>query len=150
MNTTADFDQELSQFELACAGFDPTGPDACEEVEVLWRDGVGLWHALHSAGAAPAEFARKFARLKSAMTRIATTWLAPRHLGEPRDSIYARVPSLRPVAENGRLQELMEKNNEGTISPDEYSELAELNNFFETLQPVLCDALLSLPPRTRR
>ena len=46
MNTTADIDQELSQFEQVCADFDPTRCDAREEVESRWRDGVALWHAL--------------------------------------------------------------------------------------------------------
>ena len=149
MNTTINIDQELSQFEQMCAGFDPTRPDAREEVVGRWRDGVALWHALRPTGVVPTEFGREFARLKSAMTRIATTWLAPRYAGEPRDTIYARIPSLRPVAENERLQELMEKNNEGVISPEEHGELVHLNDFFDTLQPVLCDALLALPPRSR-
>lgn len=148
MNTTVDIEQELMQYERACAGFDPLRPDARAEVEKHWRDGVALWHELWPAGQASSRSPDQFARLQTTMTRVATIWLTPRYHGEPREPIYARIPSLRPVAENERLQELMERNSEGTIPPDEYSELVQLNEFFERLQPILCDALLALPPRS--
>ena len=148
MNATVDIDQELSQFEQACAGFDPTRPDARSMVERYWRDGVVIWHELSPAGQVSPPSATKFARLQSAMTRIATSWLAPRYDGEPREPIYGRIPSLRPAAENDRLQELMEKNTEGTLSPEEYAELIHLNGFFQTLQPILNSAILALPPRS--
>lgn len=148
MNTTVDIDHELTQYERACTGFDALRPDARAEVERHVRGGVALWHDLCPAGRASPLSPDKFSRLQAAMTRVATSWLAPRYVGETRDTIYARIPSLRPVAENERLQELMEKNNEGTISPGEYSKLVQLNEFFEEFQPVLTSAILALPPRS--
>ena len=148
MNTTVELDTELSQYERACAGFDPLRPDARAEVERLWRDGVALWHELHQAGQASPFSPDKFARLEAAMTRTATSWLAPRFPGEPREPIYARIPSLRPVEEGERLQDLMEKNSEGTISQDEDRELAHLNQLFQSLQPILNAAILALPSRS--
>lgn len=146
MNTTVDIDHELSQYEQVCAGFDPMRPDARAELERHWRDGVALWHELSPAGQVSPPSPSKFARLQAAMTRIATSWLAPRYVGEPREPIYDRVPSLRPVEEGERLQDLMEKNSEGTLSPDEDRELAHLQQFFQSLQPILNAAILALPP----
>ena len=122
MNTTVDIDHELTQYERACTGFDALRPDARAEVERHVRGGVALWHDLCPAGRASPLSPDKFSRLQAAMTRVATSWLAPRYVGETRDTIYARIPSLRPVAENERLQELMEKNNEGKLTAAERRE----------------------------
>ncbi len=35
----------------------------------------------------------------------------------------------------------MEKNNEGTITPKEHAVLARLNEFFDTLQSIIDDAI---------
>ena len=148
MNTTVAIDHELSQYERACAGFDPLRPDARAEVERHWRDGVALWHELHPAGQVAPLSPDKLARLQAAMTRVATCWLAPRYAGEPREPIYARISNLRPAEEGERLQDLMENNSEGTISQDEGRELARLSQFFQSLQPILNAAIVALPSRS--
>ncbi len=79
----------------------------------------------------------------STLTSLAAAWLAPRSPDEPRGVLYERIAELRPVEQNKQLQELMEKNNEGTITPAEYAELVRLNEFFDTLQAIIDDAITS-------
>lgn len=75
------------------------------------------------------------------MTHLATRWLLARSENEPRGVLYERIAALRPVEQNKQLQELMEKNNEGTITPKEHAVLARLNEFFDTLQSIIDDAI---------
>ena len=74
---------------------------------------------------------------------LATAWLGPQSPDEPRGVLYQRIAALRPPVQNQQLQELMEKNNEGTITPAEYAELVRLNEFFDTLQAIIDDAITS-------
>ena len=77
------------------------------------------------------------------MAHLATAWLRPRSPDEPRGVLYERIKALRPVEQNKQLQELMGRNNEGTITTEEYAELVRLNQFFDTLQAIIDDAITS-------
>ena len=75
------------------------------------------------------------------MKHVAVKWLQTRSDNEPRSVLYERIVALRPVEQNKQLQELMGKNNEGTITPKEHAVLARLNEFFDTLQAIIDDAI---------
>lgn len=79
-------------------------------------------------------------RYLAATASLATTWLKP-VMGESRSDVRGRVPSLRPVEDNERLQVLMSKNTEGTLTPVERGEFERLCVFFETLQDIVDAAL---------
>ena len=157
---SAGFEADLQQYESSCrlavlSGItDKTGQDSLAK---LWADGVGVlnliatWQfvakiipsvvSVHPYGfAAMAKVAPK---ITSAMTTLAAAWLTPRSQVEPRGALYERIAALRPVEQNKQLQELMEKNNEGAITPAEYAELVRLNEFFDTLQAIIDDAITS-------
>ena len=92
------------------------------------------------------EFVRSIeARYLVAMTQLATAWLSPWFAGETRTAIRQRVPSLRPAAQSLRLQELMGKNTEGSLAPEEGGEFEQLHEFFETLQDIVDAALYPTP-----
>jgi len=82
-------------------------------------------------------------RILAAMRRIAGVWLAAWSADETRGVLYERIAALRPVEQNEKLQGLMGKNSEGTITPAEYAELVRLNQFFDILQAIIDDAITS-------
>lgn len=145
MNTTVSIDQELGQFEKACAGFDPLRlreSAARTELERHWRDGVGLLTGLDRAG----DLLDELPRLRAAMTSLATTWLTPRSPGETRDRIVERIAALKVPELNDRLAELRPKNTEGTLTAGERAEFERLHDRLDFLQDALSAAIHALPP----
>jgi hypothetical protein len=128
-----------------------------DDFKELWCDGVGILEIMagwqffakidpslvihHPYGFAA--MAKVVPIYTSSLMSLAAAWLAPRSPDEPRGVLYERIAALRPVEQNKQLQELMEKNNEGTITPAEYVELVRLNEFFDTLQAIIDDAITS-------
>jgi len=160
---TATILQELPVYEQSCSlvSTQGLGTDvARSKLLILWRSGTdsltvsSVWGALVNAptrntlliSLAP-EFHRALSdaepRVIHCMTQLATTWLRPRLPDEPRGELYKRIAALRPAEQNKQLHELMDKNNEGTITPAEYAELVRLNQFFDTLQAIIDDAITS-------
>ena len=158
---------DISIFERACSQISSAPlDDAHRQSEYLkaWQFGVPLidwvstWNwgtSLPDIGGRVADlFPRHYSFLKSvgprylaAMTQLATAWLSPRFAGEPRTATRQRIPSLKPVDQSLRLQELMGKNTEETLTPDERGEFERLHEFFETLQDIIDAALY--PPSAR-
>ena len=117
-------------------------PDGSATLLARWFDGVALLDAL-SRAKSDAE-----PRLVAAMTRLATAWLSPRFAGEPRTVSRKRIASLRPAEPSERLRELMGKNTEGTLTPEERGDFLRLHKFFETLQDIVDAALYPIPARS--
>lgn len=160
---TATILQKLPVYEQSCSSVSTLSLDAeaaRDKLLILWRSGTdsltvsSVWGVATSGPArntalismAP-EFHRALSdaepRLRSCMAHLATAWLRPRSPDEPRGVLYERIKALRPVEQNKQLQELMGRNNEGTITTEEYAELVRLNQFFDTLQAIIDDAITS-------
>jgi len=63
---------------------------------------------------------------------------------DPRDALEAAAALRFPTETDARLQELMDRNTEGRLTPDESKELASLAAMSETLSLVRGKALLVL------
>ena len=141
----------LPAFEQACVAVEASRlGDPVESATLLarWHDGVALLDAIFRAksdASRPAHGDGSEPRIVAAMTRLATAWLSPRFAGEPRVVSRKRIASLRPVGPSERLRELMSKNTEGTLTPEERSEFLRLHKFFETLQDIVDAALFPTP-----
>ena len=142
MNTTVDIEQELTQYEQACADFDSLRPDARAEVERRWRTGIELYDVLPTTGTNSDESAR----LRAAVTALATRWLRPRVPRETRDRVVERIVALKVPELNDRLAELTPKNTDGTLSAEESAELERLHDRLDFFQDVLSAAIHALPP----
>ncbi len=142
MNTTVDIDHELSQYEGACAGFDPLRPDARVELGRRWRLGITVFDALQAAEAPPDELSR----LQAAVAALATRWLQRRSPTEPRDRVVERIAALKVSELNDRLGELTPRNTEGTLTPGERTEFERLHDRLDFFQDALSSAIQALPP----
>jgi len=146
----------LPAFEAACAAVEPNRlnePEQSAQLLARWFDGVSLLDTISrvksDASRPDRDGSAAEPRVVAAMTRVATAWLSPRFAGEPRIDCRKRIPSLRPVEQSLRLQELMGKNTEGTLTPDERGEFERLHEFFDTLQSILTEAVhATFPPKS--
>ncbi len=157
---SAGFEADLRNYEMKCQQVVATGvPDEAGRVilKELWSNGVAVLDLIarwqYAAKVVPslmrvhpegfAALTKLAPGITTAMTSLARVWLGPRSSNEPRGVLYERIAALRPVEQNHQIQELMEKNNQGTISPAEYAELVRLDDFFDTLQSIIDDAITS-------
>jgi len=134
----------LPAYEAACHAVEAARlGDPAQSATLLarWFEGVALLDALSRVKSDPEP------RLTAAMTHLATAWLSPRSVGEPRTVTRERIPSLRPIEQSEPFQDLMGKNNEGTLTPDERREFLRLHEFYDTLQSVLTEAIHATFPR---
>lgn len=157
---SAGFEADLREYDSKCQQVAATGvSDGASQAALaeLWFNGVGVldliarWrHVADIVPSFPRVHPEGFAALTklapevtSAMTTLAKVWLTPRSANETRGVLYERIAALRPIEQNNQLRELMGKNNEGAITPSEYAELLRLNEFFDTLQAIIDNAITS-------
>ena len=143
----------LPAYEKACFAVEAARlgePEQSAALLARWFDGVALLDAISraksDAGRTDGVGGDAEPRVVAALTHLATAWLSPRFAGEPRTAIHDRIARLRPVEQNERMGDLFDKRNEGALTADERSELNRLGQFFTDLQPILTQAVTSLPP----
>ena len=142
MITTLDIEQELTQYERACSGFDPLRSDGRIELIRRWQQAIDLFDAFQSAGTNSDDLPR----LQAVVTSLATRWLQLRSPGEMRDRVVERIADLKVAELNYRLVGLMPRNSAGTLTADERAEFERLHDRLDFFQDAVSVAIHALPP----